>query len=77
MTTLLLEDAVRLARPRDAVRPVPPVRTLEALVTRAWTELTLRGGTACLACGGEMKTAPAASGEGGFSRCADCGAELS
>ena len=75
MTTLLLEE---VARPRDLAPPtVGPPRTLEALVTRAWTELSLRGRTACPACGGEMKTALAAGGEGGVRRCADCGAELS
>jgi tRNA(Ile2) C34 agmatinyltransferase TiaS len=77
MTTLLLEDVVRPAKVFGPADPTPrPTLTLEALVTRAWTELDLRGRTACPACGGRMETGLAPAGDRVGGRCADCGSEL-
>jgi hypothetical protein len=77
MTTLLLEDVARVSdhaerEPAVSVRP-----TLEASVLRAWSELSRRGGTACLACGGQMQALNDTGGAGPIGHCAACGSELS
>ena len=77
MTTLLLEGVARRADTAQAPAPAHTARTLEALVTRAWLELDLHGGTACLACGSRMRTLNAAGGAGPIGHCAACGSELS
>jgi hypothetical protein len=77
MTTLLLEDVAPRAGTALTMASAHTARTLEALVTRAWLELDLHGGTACLACGSRMQVLKATGGAGPIGHCAACGSQLS
>jgi hypothetical protein len=77
MTTLVLENVARRSDTARGPGPAHAARTLEALVTRAWLELDLHGGTACLACGSRMQTLKATGGAGPIGHCAACGSQLS
>ncbi len=77
MSTVLTAPPV-VSRAREALFGTPGHEpTLDAVVSRGWRRLAIRGEAACPACGGRIVAVYGAAATPVEGRCADCGASLS